>query len=582
MKRRERVLLIQPPFAPFSQPSCALGRLKASLRAQHIHCECDYPNLDLFTSLDEDVRQWLSKNVRGMTYAELIYSSAMFPDYVSKRRYVRAMRFHYDDGRRDHLNVYMKLFRQTHRFNRNLIDRWKRGFPYTIVGISANYNLMPALFCCSVLKKLYPSIQTVFGGSECTGEIGHALARKFSFIDWVVDGEGEKVLPEIVKIIERRSDEIPAGTCRRFRGSVVVNSTPRKPIDIESLPCPDYDDFFHSSSLKKLNVPIMLPIESGRGCWWGRCSFCNSPCRGRNLYRRVSDKCVLKTMEHLADRYKNLSFMFVDPVQPTNVESLAMSLIGSPYDFSFFMPFRTNIPVQHLNLFKRAGLKHGFFGVESFSDNLLQKMNKGTTVIDNILTLRAAKQLGIRALFHIIHGHPGEQLEDRKTTSKTMRHICHLINGLVSEGPFALLYRSDVYYHPKKYHIKGMTIDPPFLPPAFRFTPTYYWDCSPKVRKSEIVPPSILKGEDGGSLELHVGGKTFCIVEDRRSTSKSWKDYVLTSPHSDILISCLTPRRRNELRCKERVLQDLIRRGLLIESSGRYLTLATRNRSDTE
>lgn len=573
MTKRQSVLLLQPPFIYLNEPSCALGRLKASLLSENISCDCNYSNLELAVCLDRELRDWMNLRSTGTFFGEILYASELFPDWMSEQDYLQTMCSFYKRDI-DKNNIFKALYREVRCFNRNMLGRWRRDFPYTVVGISANYNLLPSLFFASKLKQLHPNVQVVLGGSECTGEIGHAIARTFPFLDWVVDGEGEEVLPEIVRIAARDSDEVPSGTCRRIGNRVVVNNSPRKPVDLDKLPFPDYDDYFNSEAFRKvIEESVGLPVEASRGCWWGKCAFCNFTYCDRHKYRRMSDERVVKTMEYLAKRHKYLVFHFVDAVQPTNIVSLAETIANSPYDFEFCMSLRADIPSRHLSLLAKAGLWQFFLGVESFNDRTLKMMNKGTTAIDNLMVLRAARELGLEVDFIVISPYPGETRKERTNNAYVMKSAPHLFTRVL-QTELVVKYGSPIYFYPAQFGIKK--IFPAhnyklFLPPSYRFKPTFYWDYLPKPRMQKVVPKSLSKDE---SLELLVGGDRFCVVKDRRSTSRERNDYTLTPPHSNVLTACITPRKRHELKCRDKVLKDLINLGFLVESNGTYLTLA--------
>jgi len=49
------------------------------------------------------------------------------------------------------------------------------------------------------LKARLPGVRVVLGGANCQGEMGAALHRAFPWVDAVVRGEGERVLPGLVK-----------------------------------------------------------------------------------------------------------------------------------------------------------------------------------------------------------------------------------------------------------------------------------------------------------------------------------------------------------------------------------------------
>ena len=70
----------------------------------------------------------------------------------------------------------------------------------TVVGFTTTFSQnVSSLVLAKLLKSRDPGLQIVFGGSNCDGPMGEAMHRAFPWIDVVVRGEGEHVLPEVVR-----------------------------------------------------------------------------------------------------------------------------------------------------------------------------------------------------------------------------------------------------------------------------------------------------------------------------------------------------------------------------------------------
>ena len=54
--------------------------------------------------------------------------------------------------------------------------------------------------------------------------------------------------------------------------------------DISKLPVPNFDEYF-TYSLNDDYYPPIITVESSRGCFWGKCSFCNLNSQWKNSYR---------------------------------------------------------------------------------------------------------------------------------------------------------------------------------------------------------------------------------------------------------------------------------------------------------
>jgi hypothetical protein len=69
-----------------------------------------------------------------------------------------------------------------------------------VVGFTTSYSQnVPSLVLAKILKERDPSLRIVFGGANCDGPMGDALHRAFPWVDVVVRGEGERVLPELAR-----------------------------------------------------------------------------------------------------------------------------------------------------------------------------------------------------------------------------------------------------------------------------------------------------------------------------------------------------------------------------------------------
>ena len=69
----------------------------------------------------------------------------------------------------------------------------------------------------------------------------------------------------------------------------------------------------------------------------------------------------------------------------------------------------------------RAGCTEAWLGVESGSQKILDKMDKGIRVADVPVVRERMRRAGIRACFFIQFGYPGETLEDILSTVRLAR-----------------------------------------------------------------------------------------------------------------------------------------------------------------
>ncbi|MBQ9272121.1 MAG: cobalamin-dependent protein, partial [Mogibacterium sp.] len=114
---------------------------------------------------------------------------------------------------------------------------------YNIVYFHANrYNEAQLKHVAEMVKKAVPSIAIIFGGLQVSFETRRFMKENL-FVDYVIRGEGEKVLFSFLKsLLDYEFDfENIAGLAFRDNDQVVVNPYDA-PIDMESLPFP-YEKF---------------------------------------------------------------------------------------------------------------------------------------------------------------------------------------------------------------------------------------------------------------------------------------------------------------------------------------------------
>ena len=105
-----------------------------------------------------------------------------------------------------------------------------------------------------------PGVKILFGGGNCEGPMGQALADAFPFVSCVVSGEAEQVI----------GDLLASTTHERFIPGTAV-------ADMDSLAEPEFTDYFAQLEGLASTFRPNLVAESSRGCWWGaksHCTFC--------------------------------------------------------------------------------------------------------------------------------------------------------------------------------------------------------------------------------------------------------------------------------------------------------------------
>ena len=434
------VVLVSMPFMDPYRPSIQLGLLKA------LTARCGFPvrtchaYLDFAAAIGVDYYKRLCDH-RGTHIGDWLFSLAAFgdaaPDRDAHMLDELAGALSYLGTSPDDMREKLLQIR-----NRNVpayLDSLVDGFSWpdvAVVGFTSTFQQNTASFALARrLKERHPEIITVFGGANFEGEMGLELVRTVDVIDMAVIGEGDEAFPRLLGVLAAGGnlDEVP-GLARRRDGVVAVTAPAPAMDQMDDLPAPDYDEYFQRAEdlgvLPRVGLrDVWLPIETGRGCWWGakhHCTFCGL--NGETMrYRSKSGERVLNELAEQARRYRSFRFEAVDNIlDMAYFTKLFPVLADHETGYEIFYEVKANLSREQLKLMAQAGVTHIQPGIESLSSNVLRLMRKGVRAIQNINLLRWAQYYGIEVKWNLLWGFPGETEQDYAGQVEVMPHLWHL------------------------------------------------------------------------------------------------------------------------------------------------------------
>ena len=204
----------------------------------------------------------------------------------------------------------------------------------------------------------------------------------------VVNGEGEETIIELCEHFSshRNLKEIP-GLCFLDEANKLVYTKKRPLInDLDTIPFPDYEPFpiaNYSGSNDPNSNPIFWSIFTSRGCPYN-CTFCSSHNVFGRSYRSRSPKNVMDELGFLSDKYGTKFFAFQDDeafIDEKRIIEFCSLVKKHRPDFKFSTRLRIDsLTETMLKEIKLAGFKRLSFGVESFNNETLKKVNKSHTI----------------------------------------------------------------------------------------------------------------------------------------------------------------------------------------------------------
>jgi ribosomal peptide maturation radical SAM protein 1 len=305
-----------------------------------------------------------------------------------------------------------------------------------VVGFSTTFaQNIPSLVLAKMVKLRDPSVQIVFGGSNCDGPMGAALHKACPWIDVVVRGEAERLLvPLIEDLLDNRLPRPAPGLCyRTAEGPVVIDFSASVPVQMDEVPLPDYSEYFarmkRASFYPAIALHLRVPYESSRGCWWGErshCTFCGLNTRTMAFRSKPATR-VLDELAHLSKQTGVLDFVTTDNIADLQYfRELFPELARQGQHFRMFYEVKSNLKRDQVRLLQQAGVVCVQPGIESLSTPILKLMGKGVTAFQNIRLLKWCAEYGVRPGWNIIFGFPREPAGEYDRMADVMRSLTHL------------------------------------------------------------------------------------------------------------------------------------------------------------
>lgn len=584
---KKKILLVSAPWASIYMPSVQICGLKTFLESQGIAIDVEHSFLLYANRIGPIVYDYVPNCCHLPT--EGIFASLIYPRM--KNNVVRLI----EKKQKYKIDV-EKLIKQGELFIEEIV-RDLDFSKYEYVGFSINfYQLFSSIALAKRIKEVYPDIKIVFGGNDCSMEKGYSIMEVYPEVDFVVSLEGEYPLLNLLK--GKRLRDIP-GIIYREEEKIYMNRVNTRLVSLDSLPPPDCDDYFIKlQDLKRLRncvelkINISIPLETSRGCWWGKCTFCTFNAQFQT-YREKSPYNIKKEIMLQKRKYLVNCFSFLGN---NNTIDQHKKLFKTLKSLNLKISLEYTAKFCNFNLLrslKYAGVTKIQFGLESLSKKMLEhKICKGTKVIDNIQMLVWLRELNIVPASNIIYGYPNETKAELKECISNMKYLYHLKPPLPIR--LSLDYNSPIYKNPGMFNIRKIeksNIYHSFIPrDVLKKIILYRYDF--KQRYKTGITYNVLfreinhwkrKYQQSKALLLYFKIKKQKKLEiiDRRYNNKF--RYFLNSLESNIYIYCRSYKPLQEIyrhfyKEKEKeinsILDYFVRNKLIYKEDNLYLSLA--------
>ncbi|QPD04048.1 MAG: hypothetical protein Nkreftii_001822 [Candidatus Nitrospira kreftii] len=341
-----------------------------------------------------------------------------------------------------------------------------------VIGISIvlQQQMFSTMTFCALIKQHFPNIHITIGGNTVT-RLRDVLPQSplFQYFDSAVVYEGETAFVQLVSAVgaKRSLTEVPNTI---YKDEIGVHTSPTSYAeDLATLPYPDFDGL----PLEKYFVPTrILPYLATRGCYWGRCEFCDHGEGYTAGYRSKKIQDILADIQFLRDKYGTRHFHFTDESYPPALfRKLARGLLENRMGivWTTHMRFEKSLLDEHVWQDARdAGCKYLHFGYESGVERVLQLMDKATTTEIMTKHLQLTANAGIWNHCMGFFGFPGETKEEAWQSVEFLEQNKDHVHSL-GFGTFDLGRHNPVAKHPDKW---GVTA---FKNPEWDLALDYYY-----------------------------------------------------------------------------------------------------------
>jgi radical SAM superfamily enzyme YgiQ (UPF0313 family) len=273
-------------------------------------------------------------------------------------------------------------------------------------------------------------------GADATDHAGFYLSHG---ADFVLLGEGEQTLAELVDHLTGRKETAPGSILglawkdgvgplgEDVQPTIIENARRPDMRDLDQLPLPAWDlvdvPRYRRIWLERHGYFSMNMVTT-RGCPF-HCNWCAKPIWGQR-YNSRSPEAVAAELSWLKETYQPDHIWFVDDIfglKPGWIDRFATAVEAEGAHIPFKCLERVDLLLRpgEVEALRRAGAGIVWVGAESWSQKILDAMDKGTQVEQIYEARRLLKAAGIGAAFFIQFGYPGETREDIALTRRMIR-----------------------------------------------------------------------------------------------------------------------------------------------------------------
>lgn len=301
----------------------------------------------------------------------------------------------------------------------------------------------------TVAKEICPDVVTIAKGAAFL-TVAFEVMYFQKDLDLILFGEPEETLKEV---LEGKDYSKILGLY--YRDDLRAKFTGSRPFieDLDKLPFPARHLVDNNIYRRPDNNKVQAVIKVSRGCPF-HCFFClATPVSGAKVRKRSAEN-IIEEIKECVDKYGITNFLFwsdIFNIDKVWVMDLCQKIIDSGLKITWSANTRADTADEEMaQKMYDAGCRLVSIGVESGSQEMLDKIGKRITLDDVRLTVKIFKKAGIRIYNYFVIGLPWE---DEDTVEDTIDFAIELDSDFISFYTATPLPGSKFYDYAKEHNL---------------------------------------------------------------------------------------------------------------------------------
>lgn len=330
--------------------------------------------------------------------------------------------------KQNNYNVFLKDYQGENLSFENLLADFKNIQPDVVFISIVNSSIDNDIAIIQKLKKEKNNTIFILKGALFFNPNSKLLSKiNLHDIDYLIGAESEFIIKDLIDAHFNNKNELKniEGISYKIANEWKINKLIHFKDELDNLPFPDRSSMKNELYINpKTNNPIATIVTS-KGCPYS-CTYCLSPIISGKKLRMRSNESIISEIEDCINNYNINEFFFRSDTFSANkqrVIEFCNILIkkGLNKKINWFTTARVdNLDEEMAKKMKEAGCSLVAIGFEAGSNEMLNFIDKKTTIEMNINASKICKKYGLEILGYFLFGFP---IEDEEYLKKFKKHI---------------------------------------------------------------------------------------------------------------------------------------------------------------